>query len=393
MLKLNTLHESSTHQLSSTNGSPTTLSGLFAIVGEINQNGRIYPEKVYADAIAEIMPKIRSRSLLGETDHPADRDEVFLKDVSHVITECHVGKSKSGKTAYYGTVELLDTPAGKIVQSLVKAGIPIGISSRGIGSIKETSSGSEVTQLKLITFDLVADPSFKSAILSEDAKSELSENLKSIESKLPMNESTRSDSTRSMIKRIRESFRLNEQSTKSPDIQTMEIKTLRELLKSKTSQLNSMRSIISECERQLKSSSKKINDLESSLLESKSALKDMKSRYTKISENHGKLQDAYNLLEETNKSDMKREISKRDNKILDLQKRLAVEKRGMSYSQVSELLEGVQSVDGIDSRLDSVTSMNRRSNSINETRVKDLKESLLDSKPKGSNLAKLISRV
>ena len=87
-----------------------TLSGLFAVTDTFNQNGRRYPEPVYREAYEELIPKIKERRLLGELDHPLDRDEVFLSNVSHVITECHVGTSKSGHQVYYGTVELLDTP-------------------------------------------------------------------------------------------------------------------------------------------------------------------------------------------------------------------------------------------------------------------------------------------
>ena len=101
-----------------------TLSGLFAVTDTVNQNGRKYPESVYREAYEELIPKINERRLLGELDHPIDRDEVFLSNVSHVITECHKSMTNSGHQAYYGTVELLDTPAGKIAQALVKAGIP-----------------------------------------------------------------------------------------------------------------------------------------------------------------------------------------------------------------------------------------------------------------------------
>ena len=180
------------------------LSGLFAEMGTFNQNGRSYPDDIYMQAYEELIPKIKEKRLLGELDHPMDYDEVRLSNVSHAITECEVIED-GGIKKVYGSVELLDTPAGLIAQSLVKAGIPLGISSRGLGATRQVRDGVEVTSLKLITYDLVAEPSFANAILSPDKSKELSDSLHYIESKLPLNESMETKSVRDMIHRIRES--------------------------------------------------------------------------------------------------------------------------------------------------------------------------------------------
>ena len=89
----------------------------------------------------------------------------------------YVEDTPDGHKRVMGEVELLDTPAGKIVQSLVEAGIPIGISSRATGDAIEENGHERITELNLITYDLVADPSFKTAVLSESSRSKLGESL------------------------------------------------------------------------------------------------------------------------------------------------------------------------------------------------------------------------
>ena len=79
---------------------------------------------------------------------------VELKNASHIVREAYMQEG-----VCYGTVELLDTPSGKILQSLVESGVTLGISSRGVGStINE--SGNQIVQedFQLICFDMVADP-------------------------------------------------------------------------------------------------------------------------------------------------------------------------------------------------------------------------------------------
>jgi hypothetical protein len=108
---------------------------------------------------------IAERRALGELDHP-DSSVVNLNNVSHNI----VSMGWKGPDLM-GTVEVLPTPAGNILKSLFQAGIKLGISSRGLGSVKEVMrEGSEAMEVQpdfeLIAFDFVSNPSTHGAFLS-----------------------------------------------------------------------------------------------------------------------------------------------------------------------------------------------------------------------------------
>jgi len=137
----------------------TKLRGRFQKCDEQNNNGRIYPRKILEGQVKKIQEKIGDRSLVGALDHPAN-DAIHLSQASHLITGLSVDK----KGDVIGECEILSTPNGKIVQSLINDGVKIGISSRGVGSVSEGAEGKIVNEdFKLITFDLVSDPSTKGA--------------------------------------------------------------------------------------------------------------------------------------------------------------------------------------------------------------------------------------
>lgn len=355
-------------------GGDKTLSGLFAEMGTFNQNGRRYPDDIYEQAYEELIPKIKEKRLLGELDHPIDYDEVRLSNVSHAIVDCEI-LEEGGIKKVYGTVELLDTPAGMIAQSLVKAGIPLGISSRGLGATRQVRDGVEVTQLKLITYDLVAEPSFSNAILSPDKSKELSDSLQYIESNLPLNESVETQSVRGMINRIRESL-INRKTTPAEEvnIDRVEIDSLRGLLESAHTTIKSDTQIMIE-------SREKIKSLEE-------RLKDSESNYRKLLRNMRKLQDEYNRLKESSVSES--ELADLQDELIESRKQLAVEKRGMSYSKVSELLEGATTTEDIESRLNSLSSLSKSRQSkilIKDTLTENIQEKKL------TGLASIVSRV
>lgn len=344
------LMESSVSAL--TRKSPKILEGQFAVMDAFNQNGRIYPAKIYESALEEIMPKIKNRSLCGECDHPIDYDEIRLSNVSHVITDCRVIE-RNGAKEVVGEIELLDTPSGKILQALNEAGIPIGISSRGIGDTKRVSEGEEVTNFKLITFDAVAEPSFSTAVLSEKKKFELEESLKEIESKLPLNESlSHGDMSRSMIQRIRESLitRTTGNSDRVHNISDIEITALKNLAESSQHLLERRTKSLREATGKLKAAEVQVKTL-------KENLRVERSEKANLSSNMTKLQDSYNELVETTVP--KNDYSKLMEENVELRKQLAVEKRGMAYSQVRGLLEGVSTDEDIQRVLNSVGKIRR----------------------------------
>ena len=143
-----------------------------------NQNGRVYPRETLvreAKKYAEV--QIKERRALGELDHP-DSSVVNLNNVSHNILEMHW----SGDDLE-GTVEVLGTPAGNILKELFKSGIKLGISSRGLGSVKEVheAEGDDSVEVQpdfeLIAFDFVSNPSTHGAFLSPTNEGKLHEGV------------------------------------------------------------------------------------------------------------------------------------------------------------------------------------------------------------------------
>lgn len=127
-----------------------------------NQNGRIYPREILmreAKKYSDV--NIRERRALGELDHP-DSSIVNLNNVSHNIVEMHWNGDD-----LVGTVEVLSTPSGNILKELFKCGIKLGISSRGLGSVKQLGEGSVEVQddFELVAFDFVSNPSTHGAFL------------------------------------------------------------------------------------------------------------------------------------------------------------------------------------------------------------------------------------
>jgi hypothetical protein len=127
-----------------------------------NQNGRVYPKNILireAKKYSDI--NIKERRALGELDHP-DSSIVNLNNVSHNITEMHWDGND-----LVGSVEILSTPSGNILKELFKCGIKLGISSRGLGSVKQLGEGEVEVQsdFELIAFDFVSNPSTHGAFL------------------------------------------------------------------------------------------------------------------------------------------------------------------------------------------------------------------------------------
>lgn len=353
------------------------LRGLFAEIGTRNQNDRIYPSEVYEPAYEKLIPKIKEKRLLGELDHPIDYDEVRLSNVSHAIIECEIVE-KDGVKQIQGAVELLDTPPGLVAQALVKAGIPLGISSRGIGSTVSSSEGDRVTDLQLITYDLVAEPSFANAILSPDKSDELSDSLKYIESKLPLRESVESQPVRDMIHTIRESL-INRKTDPKEEINIQEV------------ELESLRNLVESTRKTLKSDTKTMIESRREIKELRENLREAEERCKNLSRNMHRLQDAYNALKESSPTDDL--INQLNEEIILLQKQLAVEKRGMSYNKVSELLEGATTCEEIENRLDSLSSIGKKRQTKLMIDKNTLTEGTISKENKLSKLATIVSNV
>ena len=140
------------------------IEGVF-LQGEIkNRNGRMYPVNTLSREVNRYNESfIKKGRALGELGHP-DGPTVNLDRVSHKITQLR----QEGNN-FIGKAQLLDTPMGKIAKSLIDEGVTLGVSSRGVGSLKTTSEGYKVVgeDFMLATAaDIVADPSAPDAFVS-----------------------------------------------------------------------------------------------------------------------------------------------------------------------------------------------------------------------------------
>jgi len=140
------------------------IEGVF-LQGDIkNRNGRMYPVKTLAKEVGRYNESfVKKGRALGELGHP-EGPTVNLDRVSHKI----VSLTQEGNN-FKGKAQLLDTPMGKIAKSLIGEGVTLGVSSRGVGSLKENSDGCKVVgeDFMLATAaDIVADPSAPDAFVS-----------------------------------------------------------------------------------------------------------------------------------------------------------------------------------------------------------------------------------
>ena len=147
------------------NGGKVVMKGILQKSDTLNQNGRIYPRNVLEREVRNYQKFIIENRALGELDHP-DSSVVNLKNVSHIVREAHVEGD-----VVYGTVEILDTPSGKILQSLVESGVKLGISSRGVGTTKKQGDYQIVQDdFQLICWDFVSEPSTPGAFMMAEGR-------------------------------------------------------------------------------------------------------------------------------------------------------------------------------------------------------------------------------
>jgi len=146
-------------------GLAIVLKGVLQRADTLNQNGRLYPMPILQREIRNYQKLINEGRALGELDHP-DSSVIELKNVSHIVREAYMDGG-----IVYGSVELLNTPAGKILQSLLESGVKLGISSRGVGSTKKTNEGFVVQDdFQLICWDFVSEPSTPGAFMLKEGK-------------------------------------------------------------------------------------------------------------------------------------------------------------------------------------------------------------------------------
>ena len=146
------------------------VQGVLQRAGAKNQNGRVYPRQILERECQRYQQEyIDQHRALGELDHP-ESSVVNLNNVSHNILKIWWKNDD-----LMGAVQILDTPSGKILKELFKAGITLGISSRGLGSVKELRSEGVVEvqdDFELICWDFVSNPSTHGAFMRPTSMNE-----------------------------------------------------------------------------------------------------------------------------------------------------------------------------------------------------------------------------
>jgi len=139
------------------------VTGVLQRANEKNQNGRVYPESILKREVQKYKGReIKENRAYGELDHP-ESSVVELKNTSHIIRDIWWDG-----TDVVGKVEILNTPAGRILKELVEAGCTVGISSRGMGSVRQIKEDGTVAvegDFDLICWDFVSNPSTYGAFM------------------------------------------------------------------------------------------------------------------------------------------------------------------------------------------------------------------------------------
>jgi hypothetical protein len=155
------------------------ITGPFLMAEEKNQNGRIYPRDILEEKLEDYKVLVKERRAVGELDH-TDLPVVELKNASHVMTDIWMEPDGTVR----GKLEVLETPMGQILASLIKSNIKVGISSRALGSVNSDHRGDIVQDdLFFICFDIVSEPSTKSAWMMKESREYTKEELKQIMSR------------------------------------------------------------------------------------------------------------------------------------------------------------------------------------------------------------------
>ena len=142
-------------------GKNVFIEGIFMQADKQNRNGRLYPMAVMEKEVARYQKLIDEKRSLGELGHPAN-PTLNLDKVSHLITNL-----RFEGTNVIGKAKILETPMGNIARNLIENGVMLGVSSRGLGSLKLNKEGVNEVQddFHLATVDIVADPSAHEAFV------------------------------------------------------------------------------------------------------------------------------------------------------------------------------------------------------------------------------------
>ena len=149
------------------------VQGIIQRANALNQNKRVYPKAILMREVQKYMELVNERRSLGELDHP-ESSVINLANVSHLITELHWEGDD-----LVGTVEVLSTPTGNILKELFRAGVRVGISSRGLGSVDEIGDGAVEVQedFEILCWDMVSNPSTQGSFMAPVTEGVITENI------------------------------------------------------------------------------------------------------------------------------------------------------------------------------------------------------------------------
>jgi len=138
------------------------VEGVLATAEVKNGNGRYYSKDLWEREMSKYDPLIKQRRAMGELDHP-ESQVINLKNVSHIITDYWWDKDN-----VVGKIEILPTPSGNILKSLIEQKVIVGVSSRGMGSLEKRGEVMEVQDdFELLCWDFVSTPSNPNSFMYE----------------------------------------------------------------------------------------------------------------------------------------------------------------------------------------------------------------------------------
>ena len=137
------------------------VEGILATAEVKNGNGRYYKKELWDREMEKYDQLVKERRSMGELDHP-ESTVINLKNVSHLVTDYNWDGDQ-----LMGKIEILPTPSGNILKELIKNGVTVGVSSRGMGSLEQNGSVMEVQDdFELLCWDFVSTPSNPGSFMS-----------------------------------------------------------------------------------------------------------------------------------------------------------------------------------------------------------------------------------
>ena len=181
LIEVNTIKVSPsqlTENVNNVNGN-LLVEGILATAEVKNGNGRYYSKDLWDREMNKYKELIEQRRSMGELDHP-ESTIINLKNVSHLISEYWWDGDQ-----VMGKIEILPTPSGNILKELIKSGVTVGVSSRGMGSLEQRGSVMEVQDdFELLCWDFVSTPSNPGSYMNivKEGKENLTNNYTKINS-------------------------------------------------------------------------------------------------------------------------------------------------------------------------------------------------------------------